>query len=112
MTNKAICKKPSFDNINRFFYKIRRKTLGILFAAFIFTFFHTTVHNSFDHKHDSRCTVYVLEQFCLGVDIVNFEPLPVLFLPFVFVAVQRHFCYLKLHTAFSIRAPPSYSFYL
>ncbi len=110
MKNKAINKDFSFKSMDRFMHKIRRNTLGILFAAFMFTFLHTAFHNSFDHKHDSQCAVYVLEQFCFGLDVVAFDPLHTLFLPFLFITFLGNFYSLKLQTTFSIRAPPFYSY--
>jgi len=109
MKNKPLNQNTSFIQIDRFFRRIYRQTLGILFSAFMFIFLHSAIHNDFDHQHDSHCTIYVLEQFYFGLDIVHLEPLPTLFFPFIFITFWRYFYYLKPYRFFTIRAPPSYS---
>ena len=93
-------------NINRFFYKKQRQIRALLFAALIFSAFHTIIHNKLDHIHDSSCSVYVLEQLYFSADVVTVLPLPTIFLPFLFLHFQlRAYCF-TVQKHFSIRAPP------
>jgi hypothetical protein len=109
MTYKSAYKNTIFTSMVSFSHRIRQYILGILFASFIFTFLHSAFHNDFDHQHDTHCTVYVLEQFYCGIDIINVEPFSFVFLPFVFETLVKLFYPFKAHTSFSIRAPPSSS---
>lgn len=108
MMNRAIDQISFFSMTHMSLHKIRRKTLSIVLATFIFTFLHTAIHNDVKHIHDTHCGVYVLEQLYFGVDIVDLEPLFTFFFPFIFVAFQRHLYSVEEYTAFSIRAPPLY----
>jgi len=105
MMYKLAHRKTFLMSMDRFFRRTRQQILGILFAAFLFTFIHSAIHNKFDHHHDQSCAVYVLEQFYFGVDITDIVPLSFLFLPFVFVTFIKDFDHFKEKNYFSIRAP-------
>lgn len=106
MKRKAATESLSFKSVNRFLYKTRRSLSGILFAAFIFTTFHTAIHNSFDKNHNSDCPVYVLEQLYFGADIVGIVPIIPLFLPFLLLSFETQTYRFQAPIYFSIRAPP------
>ena len=85
---------------------MKKTTLYLLFIAFISITLHSYIHNSYDHLHNSECSVYVLEEMAIGTDIITEEELPLLFLSFI--VFQLIFLKHQLTTQglFNIRAPP------
>lgn len=112
MKIKKIAKNLFNNDLHRFFYKIQRIVLNVIFISFIFAAFHSAIHNDFNHIHDSNCSVYVLEQLYFGADVVSIASVFILFLPFIVVSfiVQRYS--FKTLNYFNIRAPPPSPNYL
>lgn len=89
----------------------KRVTLiTILLASFIFATFHTFVHNNFDHKHDSSCSVYVLEELYSSDDVVTATLLTVLFVIFYTIFYNASISPLQVKSYFNVRAPPASHF--
>ena len=83
-----------------------KSTLNILFIAFIFVTLHTSLHNPYDHNHDSHCSVYVLEQLYFSADIVTIDFIFALFIPFIFLPFKTIPYQNRIQNYFNIRAPP------
>ena len=67
---------------------------------------HSYIHNAFDHAHDVKCSIYVLEEMSTGADIATVVQLFLLFLGFVFFQFTIPSRQLQAQKLFSIRAPP------
>jgi len=92
--------------IKLFYKKINLFLLFLILFAFLFTFAHSFIHNSFDHLHDTSCSVYVLEEFFTSADTPNIQVVFLLFIPYLLVS-YLYKCYFDTHTRIdSIRAPP------
>ena len=85
---------------------MKKTTLNLLLVAFITLILHTYMHNPFDHSHDSKCSVYVLEQLAFSADIIGAIAVLILFLPFLYFSFSLPKRQLKVEKLFSIRAPP------
>ncbi|MEA1983452.1 MAG: hypothetical protein U9N39_07900 [Campylobacterota bacterium] len=85
---------------------MKKTTLSLILTALIIVIMHSYMHNSFDHSHDSKCSVYVLEQLFFSADIINNLALLTLFLPFLYFSFNLPKHQLKVAKLFSIRAPP------
>ncbi|MBN2815056.1 MAG: hypothetical protein JXQ67_00095 [Campylobacterales bacterium] len=88
-----------------------RVLLGLLLASFFFVTIHSYIHNNFNHKHDSSCSVYVLEELINSDEVVYFVVALSLFLPFYFVLYYEKVFFQVLQRSFAIRAPPHFPSY-
>ena len=82
----------------------------ILLASFIFATFHTFVHNNFDHKHDSSCSVYVLEELYSSDDVVALTFVTTLFVIFYTLFYNASISPIRVKSYFNSRAPPASHF--
>lgn len=85
---------------------MKKTTLYLLLIAFIYISVHSYIHNAFDHVHDTKCSIYVLEEMSTGADIAIVAQLLLLFLGFVFFQFRLPKRQLQAQKLFSIRAPP------
>ena len=85
-----------------------KKTItNLLLTALIYASLHIFMHNTFDHSHDSQCSVYVLEQLYFSADVIEpFKDLP-LYLAFLLFLFTPSNIQLQVKKHFNIRAPPS-----
>lgn len=75
-------------------------------VSFVFVALHASFHNSHDHKHESSCAVYVLEQLSFGGDLPAAPLAFFLFTPYFFLLFALTYTSKKLEKTFAIRAPP------
>lgn len=86
---------------------MKKTILNLLFLVFITVTLHTFLHNSYDHVHDSECSIYVLEQLLFGADTIGVFVLLTLFLPFTFFIFRVPTPLIQIQSHFNMRAPPS-----
>ena len=84
----------------------RVTVITILLASFVFATFHSFAHNSFDHKHDSSCSVYVLEELYSSNDVVTVTFATTLFVIFYAIFYNATVSPLYTRNYFNVRAPP------
>jgi|GEM_PF-2130473 len=84
----------------------RVTVITILLASFVFATFHSFAHNNFDHKHDSSCSVYVLEELYSSNDVVIVTFATTLFVIFYAIFYNAAVSPLYTRNYFNVRAPP------
>jgi hypothetical protein len=79
----------------------------ILLAFFLLSITHNLFHNSFDHAHDSSCSVYVLEEFFTATDPIHLYKDVLVESVYLDIDLSKELHPTQTFKHYTIRAPPA-----